>query len=109
MIVVLLAPLLPLPLMVLNICAIIKYLPQYAFTVTYIENEYGASYLFSVSSSLILSILPTIFRCLENEESYWLLSKNLVASSFVTPCLISKSIFLRTFVKLPEYFLCCFF
>ncbi len=68
MIEVWLAPSLPVSLIVLNISAIIKYLPLYTFVVTPQENEYGLSYSFSISNSLILSLLPTIFRCLEKRR-----------------------------------------
>src|ERR687897_2507906 len=64
--------------------------------------------LLSIFNSLILSILPATLRISENEESFWILSKNSETSSLVTPCRISKSIFLRTFGRLPPYLLCCF-
>src|SRR5918992_2055307 len=62
----------------------------------------------SFFKSLILSILPATLRISEKVESFWILSKNSETSSLVTPCRISKSIFLRTFGRLPPYLLCCF-
>lgn len=65
------------------------------------------SYCFSICS-LILSSLPSLFRISENEESFRTLSRNAMTSSLVTPCLISKLIFLLTYPMLPPYFYAVF-